>query len=250
MLNASPDVRHQLSCLPGTTAAGIRHTAIAGIVVTDAELDHTLGIMLLREGRSLQLYATGAVKSILDRDSHILPVTQAFARVAVTLMSLEQRTPLRYSDGVPSGLSVEPFTVPAGPPRFATDEELGHTVGLIIRDESSGGSCAFVPGCGELSQSLLERLGSADLVLFDGTFWTDDELIALGISERSARDMDHLPVAGEGGSLQQLERLSGPEKVYTHMNNTNPMLLEDSAERQAVERAGLAVGSDGMSFLI
>jgi pyrroloquinoline quinone biosynthesis protein B len=250
LLNASPDVRHQLSCLPGSAAAGIRHTAIEGLVVTDAELDHTLGIMLLREGRSLQLYATRAVRSILERDSHILPVTQAFARVLVTPLLLEQRTLLRYSDGVTSGLSVEPFSVPAGPPRFASDEESGHTVGLMIRDESSGGSCAFVPGCGELSESLLERLGSADLVLFDGTFWTDDELIALGISNRSARDMDHLPVTGDGGSLQQLERLSGPEKVYTHMNNTNPMLLEDSAERKAVEHAGLSVGIDGMSFLI
>jgi pyrroloquinoline quinone biosynthesis protein B len=93
-------------------------------------------------------------------------------------------------------------------------------------------------------------LGDTDLVLFDGTFWTDDELVRLGISDRRAREMDHLPISGSGGSLERLRSLDRPQKVYTHINNTNPMLLEDSSERAAVVRAGIAVGADGMSFTI
>jgi pyrroloquinoline quinone biosynthesis protein B len=250
LLNASPDIREQVACLPGPIPTGVRHVPVEGIVTTDGELDHTLGIALLREARYLQLYATPAVRSILERDTRLLPVTQAFADVEVTETPVGQRVPLRYRDGQPSGISIEPFAVPAGPPRFAPEAAAGHTVGLVLRDESTGGSCAFVPGCGDLHGSLLNRLGETDLVLFDGTFWSDDELVALGISDRRAREMDHLPVSGEEGSLSRLARLERPRRVYTHINNTNPMLLEDSAERAAVERAGLQVGSDGMSFTV
>ena len=248
LLNASPDVREQLDCLPGPIPAGVRHVAVEGVVVTDAELDHTLGIVLLREARHLQLYATPAVRLVLEQDSRILPVTQAFARVEVTEMRLEQRMALRYRNGDTSGVTIQPFEVPAGPPRFARENNPGLTVGLVLRDETSGGSCAYVPGCGGLDQTLLERLSETDLLLFDGTFWTDDELISLGIGDRRAREMDHQPISGPGGSLARLGGLLRTRTVYTHINNTNPMLLEDSPERAIVERAGLAVGADGMSF--
>jgi len=248
LLNASPDVREQLDCLPGPIPAGVRHVAVEGVVVTDAELDHTLGIVLLREARHLQLYATPAVRLVLEQDSRILPVTQAFARVEVTEMRLEQRMALRYRNGDTSGVTIQPFEVPAGPPRFARENNPGLTVGLVLRDETSGGSCAYVPGCGGLDQTLLERLSETDLLLFDGTFWTDDELISLGIGDRRAREMDHQPISGPAGSLSRLAGLSRTRTVYTHINNTNPMLLEDSPERAIVERAGLAVGADGMSF--
>jgi pyrroloquinoline quinone biosynthesis protein B len=142
------------------------------------------------------------------------------------------------------------FPVPAGPPRFAAEEHPGHTVGLLIRDDATGGTCAFVPGCGGLDDRLLARLSEAEVVLFDGTFWTDDELIGLGIADRTARQMDHLPVSGPGGSLERLARLPARNRVYTHINNTNPMLLEDSPERALVEAAGLRVGADGMRFTL
>jgi pyrroloquinoline quinone biosynthesis protein B len=223
---------------------------VEGIVATDAELDHTLGIVLLREAGRLQLYMTHPVRRILERDSRILSVTQAFAQVEVTEMVLEEPVPLRYRDGTATAISMLPFEVPAGPPRFALEHGTGHTVGLILRDEVTGGCCAYVPGCGELDRGLLERLGDTDLLLFDGTFWTDDELIALGISDRRAREMDHQPISGPGGSLPLLAALSRPAKVYTHINNTNPMLLEGSPERAQVEAAGILVGHDGMSFSI
>jgi pyrroloquinoline quinone biosynthesis protein B len=249
LLNASPDVRTQLACLPGLRPSGVRHVPVEGIVITDAELDHTLGIVLLREARSLQLYLTEAVQSILEADSRLLPVTRAFAEVTVTSLIPGQRTALRYRDGKTCRIWVEPIEVPAGPPRFASTSAKGHTVGLIVGDEATGGRCAFVPGCGELTPSLLDRLNQTDLLLFDGTFWSDDELVELRISNRTAREMDHLPVSGPDGSLARLSRIDA-RKVYTHINNSNPMLLEDSPERSAVEQAGILVGSDGMSFTL
>jgi pyrroloquinoline quinone biosynthesis protein B len=140
--------------------------------------------------------------------------------------------------------------VPAGPPRFASGDHPGHTVGLLLRDQSTGGTCAFVPGCGGLDETLLGLLGQAEVVLFDGTFWTDDELIGLGIGQRTAREMDHLPVSGRDGSHERLAALGSAHRIYTPINNTNPMLVEDSPERLLVERHGLKVGADGMRFTL
>jgi len=121
---------------------------------------------------------------------------------------------------------------------------------LIVRDRATGGACAFVPGCGELDPAMVDRLSGVDLLLFDGTFWTDDEMIRLGIGDRTARQMDHLPISGPGGSLERLAALPAGRKVYSHINNTNPVLLEDSAERALVESRGLRVGADGMRFTL
>jgi pyrroloquinoline quinone biosynthesis protein B len=250
LLNASPDVHAQLGRVPVGEPGGLRHAPVEGIVLTDAELDHTLGVVLLREGGFLQVYATPAVQGILEHDSRLVPVTRAFAEVRLEELPIGKARPLSYRDGCPSGLTVSGFPVPAGPPRFASGDHPGHTVGLMVRDEATGGACAFVPGCGGLDQAQLDLLGQAELVLFDGTFWTDDELIALGIGRRTAREMDHLPVSGLDGSLERLAALRSRHRVYTHINNTNPMLVEDSPERRQVERRGLTVGADGMRFTL
>lgn len=218
--------------------------------MTDAEIDHTLGIVLLREAGHLSLYATRAVQSILDRDSCLLRVTRAFSDVSVTDLPMNTPVPLCYRDGSSSGLLVEAFAVPAGPPRFAVGEEEGHTVGFMLREESSGTRCAFVPGCGALDDALLTRLAEADALLFDGTFWSDDELIVLGISQRTARALDHLPIAGLGGSLEQIAALPCRHRVYTHINNTNPVLLDDSPERAIVMGAGITIGVDGLHLAL
>lgn len=248
LVNASPDVREQLTRLETPAPAGLRKVPVEGILVTDAELDHTLGITLLREARRLHVYATEAVLTVLSEDSRILPVTRAFADVAVTTLFPGQETALRYSAGAESGLVVTPVAVAGDPPRFARQAGEGHTVGLWITDRATGGTAAFVPGCGAFNPALRQRLAGADIVLFDGTFWTDDEMVSLGLSERTARQMDHLPVSGPGGSLEELADLPCRHRVYTHINNTNPMLIEDSAARRAVANAGLVVGMDGMRF--
>jgi pyrroloquinoline quinone biosynthesis protein B len=248
LLNASPDVRDQLAELSHDTPAAIRHVPIEGVLLTDAELDHSLGLVLLREARHLPLFMTAAACAVLEHDSRILPVTRAFADVPVTELLLDTPQALRYRDGSPSGISVEAFAVAAGPPRFARSQDIGHTVGMVFQDQDSGKMCAFVPACGELTPSLLERFARADVLLFDGTFWTDDELIALGIGDRTARQMDHLPISGRDGSLAQLATLPCRHRIYTHINNTNPILVERSPESALVERAGLTIGVDGLSI--
>jgi pyrroloquinoline quinone biosynthesis protein B len=250
LLNASPDVRLQLGLLNGQAPAGIRHVPVEGVVVTDAELDHTLGLALLREARQLRLYATDAVLGVLREDSRLLPVTEAFSEVIVTRLSLDTEVPLLYRDGTPSGLEVTAFSVAGDPPRFARREEPGHTIGLLLRETRSGSRAAFVPGCGALDEKLLGQLRGTDSLFIDGTFWDDAELVTLGISDRSARQMGHVPVSGTGGSLARLRDLPCRNRVYTHINNSNPMLLEDSPERLQVEAAGLLVGDDGMRFSI
>ena len=247
LLNASPDVRTQIALLPEEPSAGPRRLPIEGIILTDAELDHTIGILLLREGRHLPLYATEAVAHILERDSHLLPVVRAFADAPVT--SLVPWTPFALSDrdGRPSGLTVEAFPVAGDAPRFASADVAGSTVGLLIRDATS--CCAYVPAIGALDGTTLDQLRAASVVLFDGTFWTDDELIALGVGQRTARAMGHIPISGPDGSLTTLAALPS-RVVYLHLNNTNPVLLEQSAERAAVAAAGLAVGADGMTFTL
>lgn len=247
LLNASPDVHRQLIHLNGLAPEGMRHVPVEGIVPTDAELDHTLGVVLLREARQLQLFATGAVLDVLKEDSRLLPVTEAFARVAVTELPLNQSVGLSYRDGTAAGITITAFAVPGDPPRFARRKRAGHTVGLMIEGRGTG-TAAFVPGCGAFDPGLLDRLATADLLLFDGTFWSDTELVDLGISERTARQMDHTPISGPDGSLAALRTLPCRHRVYTHINNSNPILLEDSPERIEVQAAGLVVGDDGMRF--
>jgi len=228
----------------------VRHVPVEGVLLTDAELDHSLGVVLLREARHLPLYATAAIRSVLERDSRILPVTRAFADAPVTDLIPDAPARLNYRDGSWSGLSAEAFVVPAGPPRFASHADEGHTVGLFLREDPGGRTCAFVPGCGDLSPALLSRLSAADVLLFDGTFWLDSELIDLGIGRLTAREMDHLPISGPHGSLEQLAALPCRHRVYTHINSTNPILLEQSPERAAVTGMGLIVGYDGLYITV
>jgi pyrroloquinoline quinone biosynthesis protein B len=248
LLNASPDVREQLQRLP-TPEKGVRRMPVEGVVLTDAEIDHSFGLIVLREGGRLPVYATRAVQGILESDSRVLPTMRAFGEVPLVDLRLNAPVRLCYRDGAASGLTAEAFAVPAGPPRFASAEADGHTVGLMMREEATEKCCAFVPGCGALDDALLAQLAQADAIFFDGTFWSDDELIRLGIGRRTAREMDHLPIAGPGGSLERLAGLSAT-RIYTHINNTNPILLEQSPERAQVVRAGITTGYDGLSLTL
>jgi pyrroloquinoline quinone biosynthesis protein B len=254
LLNASPDVRDQLknitSRLPQPGPNTVRSVPFEAVILTDAELDHTLGVTLLREARHLRLYATRAVETTLEQDSRIIPVTRAFAKVDVHHLALDKEIPLLDREGTPAGLTVRAFAVPGDAPRFAATERDGQVVGLIIRDPASTGTLAFLPGCADLDARLRAILEPANLILFDGTFWTDDELVTLGISPSTARQMGHQPVSGPTGSLNALQNFPLARRVYTHINNSNPILIEDSPERRTVTDGGIIVGADGAEFLL
>ena len=243
-------MREQLARVARDPVPELRATPVEGVLLTDAEIDHTLGLVLLREGRHLRVHCTAAVHRILEHDSALLGLTRAFADVDVTELPLDVPAALLDGDGGLLGLTIEAFPVAGDSPRFASADERGHTIGVVIRSDD-GGACAYLPGCGALDDALLARIAALPLVVIDGTFWSDDELVRLGLSDRSARQMGHMPVGGADGSLARLRLVAGSTTVvYTHINNSNPMLVEDSPERAAVTRAGCVVGEDGMCFRV
>jgi pyrroloquinoline quinone biosynthesis protein B len=252
LINASPDVRDQLNRIgrPPPANGVMRDVPVETVVLTDAELDHSLGLMLLREGRALTVYATQAVIDVLEQDSRILPTVRAFASVSSVPLPLDRAIALHDRAGDPMGLTIEAFAVGGDAPRFASADSIGSTVGLLIRDDT-GVSAAYVPGCASVTPALIPRIQTAGALLFDGTFWSDEELIALGISPSRAGDMGHVPISGPDGSLAALTTLEpGPVVFYTHINNTNPILIEDSPERRIVEAAGAHVGVDGQRLTL
>ncbi|MDP9348469.1 MAG: pyrroloquinoline quinone biosynthesis protein PqqB, partial [Gemmatimonadota bacterium] len=247
LVNASPDVRQQLQAL--APAAGLRHDPVAEVILTDAELDHTVGLLVLRESaRPLRLRGTDVVRQALSEAFPALRILDAYC--GVSWSPLVPGTPFRLSDIGGAVLEGEAFPVSAGdPPKYmrvgGSDPS---AVGLEFRDPATGGNAVYAPAVGAMDEPLLRRMEASDLILLDGTFWTDDELPSLGIGSRTARDMGHLPLSGPGGTLERLGALRGPRKVLVHINNTNPILDDESPQRRAVEEAGFEVGYDGMTI--
>jgi pyrroloquinoline quinone biosynthesis protein B len=235
LVNASPDLRQQLETLGSESVDGVRAPPIAGVLLTDAEIDHTAGLLLMRESAApIRVYGSAGVERAL-REGY--PVLEMLERYCGAEWQTLEPGPL---DG--SSLDVEPFATGGDAPRYS-DVEV-EASGLIFRDR--GGIVTYVPGLARLDEDVIARLAASDVVLVDGTFWRDDELARLGISDRSARDMGHVPLSGPGGSLEVLAGLERPRTVLVHINNTNPILLEDSPEREEVVRAGVEVAYDGL----
>ena len=229
LVNASPDARQQLETLAPDHIGAVRAAPVAGVLLTDAEIDHTAGLLLLREsGAPVRVYGAAAVQRALSET--IVRMLERFC--GVDWRTLEPGRAVAV-DG--SSLVVEPFET--------GDEE---TIGLVVRDVQSGGVLTYAPALATLDDGVLARFAASDLVLADGTFWREDELALLGISERRAHDMGHVPLSGQGGTLDALAGLARPRKVLVHINNTNPILLEDSPERDEVVRAGIEVAYDGL----
>jgi pyrroloquinoline quinone biosynthesis protein B len=245
LVNASPDARQQLESLAPGPVADVRAPPVAGVLLTDAEIDHTAGLLLLRESATpVHVFGTDGVESALR---HGYPVLTILERYSGAEWHTLQAGRTRALEG--SSLAVEPFAVGGDAPRYldGSGVEL-EASGFVFRDGSSGGVVTYVPGLARLDDGVLDRLATSDLVLVDGTFWRDDELARLGISGRSARDMGHIPLSGPGGTLEALARLQRPRTVLVHINNTNPILLEDSTEREVVRRAGVEVAYDGLEI--
>jgi pyrroloquinoline quinone biosynthesis protein B len=199
------------------------------VLLTDAEIDHTAGLLLLRESATpVRVFGAAGVEHALRET--LLRMLERFC--GVDWQTVESGR-ARSLEG--SSLVVEPFEVGADP-----------ASGFVFRDRASGGVVTYVPGLARLDDGVVERFAASDLVLVDGTFWRDDELARLGISARSARDMGHVSLSGPGGTLAALAGLERPRKALVHINNTNPILLEDSPERNEVLRAGVEVAYDGL----
>jgi pyrroloquinoline quinone biosynthesis protein B len=215
--------------------------------LTDAEIDHTGGLLLLRESATpVRVFGAEAVERALRQGYPVLPILERYCGAKWQTLEPE-RTELL--DG--SSVAVEPFDVGGDAPRYLSGSDLEvRASGFVFRDRASGGVVTYVPGLARLDGGVLARFATSDLVLVDGTFWRDDELAQLGISARSARDMGHVPLSGPGGTLEALARLRRPRKVLVHINNTNPILLEDSPERKAVLGAGVEVAYDGLEITL
>jgi pyrroloquinoline quinone biosynthesis protein B len=245
LANASPDLRQQLEGLGGGRVDGVRAAPVAGVLLTDAEIDHTAGLLLLRESSTpIRVYGSEQVRRALTEGYPVLPILAGYS--GADWRTLEPGASLAI-DG--TSLEVESFGAGGDAPRYlaGTGADVEAT-GLVLRDRSTGGVLTYVPGLARLDEDVLDRFAASDVVLVDGTFWRDDELARLGISERTAGDMGHVPLSGPGGTLEALAGLDRPRKVLVHINNTNPVLLERSPERDAVLRAGVEIAHDGLEI--
>lgn len=257
LCNASPDLRQQI----GENAVlhprdGLRHSPIQGVVLTNADVDHTAGLLNLRESQPLTLYAARKVLDVLAANSIFNVLNPEF--VARKPLALDEPTPLVCPGGAGSGVTVVPFAVPGKVALWLEDADrpvaLGavgeDTIALEIRDSGGAAKAFYVPGCAAVPDWLADRLRGAPLVLFDGTLWTDDEMVRDGVGAKTGKRMGHMSVSGPDGTVAAFAGLDVARKVFVHINTTNPILAADSAERAEVEAAGWEVAHDGMEITV
>src|SRR4051794_855760 len=234
LLNASPDLREQIASTPALQPHdGVRHSPIAAVVLTGAEIDQTAGLLVLRERHGFTIHGSAETLRAVAAN----PMFNVLAPELVARSACAIGTPIRLTDD----LQAELFTVPGKVPLYLEGEdpalaaETEANVGIEL--VSAGRRLAYVPGCAAVTPALLARLARADVVLFDGTLFADDEMIASGTGAKTGRRMGHMPIDGEGGSLAALASLTG-RRIYVHINNTNPIRVAGSPERRRVEAAG------------
>src|SRR5690606_9948757 len=248
LLNASPDLRQQILATPELhPRSGPRHSPIGAVVLTNGDVDHVAGLLNLRESQRFDLYATGAILAVLERNPIFDVLNPEFVRRR--RMMLEE--PVELGDG----LALVPFAVPGKVPLYLEGDalEIGaeteDVIGLELRHGLFEGAF-FIPACARLTPALAERLQGAALVLFDGTLWRDDEMIQSGTGVKTGARMGHMSLSGPNGTLAAFAPLGVRRKVLIHINNTNPVLLDDSPERAAVQAAGWEVAYDGMEITL
>lgn len=249
MLNASPDARQQLlqtRCLWPQRAP--RHSPVQAVVLTSAEVDHVAGLLSMRESQPFVLWGTERVLGLLEEN----PIFEALNRDFVERRSfaLDRSVEIAGKDGA-LGLAMTAFAVPGKVPLFLESRDprqLGGVAEDTIGLEISAGDRSFhyVPGCARMTPELAERLQGSDLVFFDGTLWSDDELVRLGISYKTGQRMGHMSINGGAGTLSVFDRLDVRRKIFIHINTTNPVLDEDSPERAEAAAHGWEIAEDGM----
>ena len=249
LLNVSPEIRSQIEAFPALHPRGPRHSPIGALALTSGDLDRCLGLFSLREWHPLAVYATDRVRAGLADGNVIFRTLQRFpGQVSWRPLKLGREEPVLGADGEPMGLWIQAVPVPGKVPvhletLMPPDPE--DNVGLRVRD-TAGRRLAYFSSVARLDEPTREAMADADCLFFDGTFWSSDELPALGLGTMRAEDMAHLPVGGEGGSLAAVSGLRASRRIYIHLNNTNPLLREDSPEWATVRAAGWEVAFDGM----
>jgi pyrroloquinoline quinone biosynthesis protein B len=263
LINASPDLRQQLTATPQLhpVAGKLRHSPISGVILTNGEIDAVAGLLSMREGWPFTIYAHPRVLSIL-KDNSIFNVLSE-KNVRRRPIELDRPFEPALPDGSNSGIEVEPFAVPgkaawylegkphAGEsPQSGGSDGAGDTLGLRIADKTTGKYFYFLAACAGVTNDLKARLTGAPLIFFDGTVWRDDELIAAGLGNKTGQSMGHIAMSGETGAIGSLANLDIARKIFLHINNSNPALLHDSAEREIAERAGWQIPADGTEITL
>jgi pyrroloquinoline quinone biosynthesis protein B len=265
LLGASPDLRSQIEATPelhakagqgnsGQREARFRHSPIAGVVLANADIDHALGLLLLRELQPLRVYSTASVRRILAEDNSMFAMLQRVPGQSIwNSFTAGETFPLLNPAGADSGLRCRAISLGTHYPAYVSADRKSRldpveaSLGLLV-ESSSGKRLAYLPAVPQLEAALETEIAPAALLLFDGTFWSDDELIRIRGSGQTARQMGHVPVSSPEGSLCKLARTRGPRKIYLHINNTNPMLNESGPEYRQVRESGWEIAEDGWRF--
>jgi pyrroloquinoline quinone biosynthesis protein B len=251
LVNTSPDILAQLKANPDLQPARApRDTAIAGIVLVDGQIDHSTGLFMLRESRAaLPIWCTDAVHADLTRGNPIFGVLGHYCGVDRRNITPDGRE--FAVDGV-AGVTWRALAVASKPAPYSAHRQApmaGDNVALVIGDAGTARTAVYAPGLGSMEEALWRAIQEASCVLVDGTFWSDDEMPSLGVSAKRARDIGHLPQSGPGGMLEWLDKLPGAtRRILIHVNNTNPILDEDSAQRAELTRRGIEVAWDGLEI--
>lgn len=256
LLNASPDLRQQINENPELhPQTGLRDSPIRAVMLTNADVDHVAGLLNLRESQRFTVFATDRVLSVLASNSIFNVLNQDFVqRVPV---QLEVEFEVTGGDGLGLGLYVQPFAVPGKVALWLEDESKGKDFGTVDQDtialqirDSAGRLFFYIPACARMTPELSARIDGAPLLFFDGTLWTDDEMIRDGVGVKTGQRMGHMSVSGETGTIAALAGLTIARRVFIHINTTNPILIADTGERRAAESAGWEVAYDGMSITL
>lgn len=252
LVNASPDVLSQIRAHPELQPArAVRDSGIACVLLMDAQIDHVTGLLMLRERASpLPLLATPEVLSDIGEGFPITRILSHYCGIQALPLKLDAE--LQAVPGLP-GVALRPVVLSSKPPPYSPFRHCprpGDNIGLVIENPENGARVFYAPGLGEVTPDLLALMAQCQIVLVDGTFWTEDEMQRLGLSKKTAADMGHLPQSGSQGMIAQLDRLPpGVRKILIHINNTNPILQEDSAERALLDAHGIEVAWDGMALV-
>jgi pyrroloquinoline quinone biosynthesis protein B len=251
LLNASPDLRSQIEATPGLQPReGLRSSPIAGVVLCGGDVDAIAGLLHMRERHRFAVYAPRRILDVIDAN----PIFGVLSPDHVRHVALPLDETISLTGAAAElDLAVCAFAVPGKLPLYLETagqdpglSEEGDAVGLEIIDRAADNSFFFVPGCAAMTEALRRRLAGAALVFFDGTLWRDDEMIRAGIGEKTGRRMGHISMSGDEGAIAAFRDLGVRRRIFLHINNSNPVLLDDSAERREAEAAGWEVAYDGM----